>query len=283
MSSPTLSPPRRDVWQPSVRRSLVIFLTVAALIALPALPALALNPFEFEVYPYATEGPGVVELEWLQSFVPKGHAAADQDTAASNHIYRSSFELTYGLTDRIEAAAYLDLGKPSGDSVSYAGSRYRLRGRLFEQGELPVDLGWYAELEWRKRPRFGDQDLEADLRPIIERDFGRFSLELNPIFEKALVGPGQNKGFEFSYAAKLAWRWRERLSPGVEFYGDIGHIDDSDPLTRQQHYVFPVVDLRLPHNLALNLGVGVGLTRGSDQVITKVNLELEHFVGALFE
>jgi hypothetical protein len=260
----------------------VIALTLAAMFALPAHPALALNPFEFEVYPYATEGPGMVELEWLQSFVPKGHAA-DRDTAASNHIYRSSFELTYGLTDRIEAAAYLDLGKPSGHSFDYAGSRYRLRGRLFEQGELPVDLGWYAELEWRKRPRFGDQDLEADLRPIIERDFGRFSIELNPIFEKALAGPGQNKGFEFSYAAKLAWRWRERLSPGVEFYGDIGHIDDSDPLTRQQHYVFPVVDIKLPHSLALNLGVGVGLTRGSDQVITKVNLELEHFVGALFE
>ena len=266
-----------------VRQGCLIVLTVTALIAIPARRALALNPFEFEVYPYATEGPGVVELEWLQSFVPKGHAATGQDAAASNHIYRSSIELTSGLTDRIEAAAYLDLGKPSGHSLDYAGSRYRLRGRLFEQGELPVDLGWYAELEWMNRPRFGDQDLEADLRPIIERDVGRFSILLNPIFEKALAGPGQNKGFEFSYAAKLAWRWRERLSPGVEFYGAIGHIDDSDPLTRQQHYVFPVVDIKLPHSLALNVGVGVGLTRGSDQVITKVNLELEHFVGALFE
>jgi hypothetical protein len=246
MHAPMLSRPRGGATR-VVRRSLVIALTVTALIAMPACRALALNPFEFEVYPYATEGPGVVELELLQSFVPKGHAA-DNNAAASNHIYRSSLELTYGLTDRIEAAVYLDLGKPSGHSLDYAGSRYRLRGRLFEQ-----------------------------------RDFGRFSIVLNPIFDKALVGPGQNKGFEFSYAAKLAWRWRERLSPGVEFYGDIGHIDDSDPLTRQQHYVFPVVDIKLPHSLALNVGVGVGLTRGSDQVITKVNLELEHFVGALFE
>jgi hypothetical protein len=32
-----------------------------------------------------------------------------------------------------------------------------------------------------------------------------------------------------------------------------------------------------------SIGPGIGLTRGSDRVITKFNLEVEHFVGALFE
>jgi hypothetical protein len=31
-----------------------------------------------------------------------------------------------------------------------------------------------------------------------------------------------------------------------------------------------------------SVGPGIGLTRGSDRVITKVNLEFEHFIGALF-
>ena len=39
----------------------------------------------------------------------------------------------------------------------------------------------------------------------------------------------------------------------------------------------------LPYGLEYDFGAGLGLTRGSDQVITKVNLELEHFIGNLFQ
>ncbi|MGC1191806.1 MAG: hypothetical protein WA861_14530 [Candidatus Binatus sp.] len=38
----------------------------------------------------------------------------------------------------------------------------------------------------------------------------------------------------------------------------------------------------LPHGIEYNLGPGFGLTRGSDHVIVKFNLELERFVGAIF-
>jgi hypothetical protein len=72
------------------------------------------------------------------------------------------------------------------------------------------------------------------------------------------------------------------LSPGLEFYGAIGDIDDSDPLDRQQHYIFPVVWGELPYGLEYNVGPGFGLTRGSDRVLVKFNFEFEHFVGAIF-
>jgi hypothetical protein len=247
-----------------------------------AAPAQAFNFWELEVYPYQTEGAGFVELEWLQNYVPKGHSHAEEGFA-TDKIYRSSLELTYGLTDRLEAAVYLDLAHPDGHSTEYAGSRYRLRGSLFEPGEMPLDLGWYAELEWRRTPEFGDSQLEIDLRPIIERDFGRFALMLNPIFDKAIfVGPNKNKGFEFNYASKISYRWTPMFQPGIEFYGDIGRINDTDPLDAQQHYIFPVIDMILPGGVNANFGAGFGLTRGSDQVITKLNIELERFIGTLF-
>lgn len=252
-------------------------------LCLLAAPVYALNFFELEVYRYQTEGQGMVELESLNSFVPKGHSQPQGEAEfATDSIYRTSLELTYGLTDKVEATAYLDLGHANARSLEYAGSRYRLRGRLFEKGELPIDLGWYAELEWRRTPEFGDNQLEIDLRPIIERDLGRFTISLNPIFEKAVfVGPNRNKGFEFDYAASIAYRWTELFSPGLEFYGNVGPIDDSDPLSEQQHYIFPVVNMRLPGGIRLNFGAGFGLTRVSDQIITKFNIEFERFVGAL--
>lgn len=260
----------------------------AAAILLLARPVLAqVDPWEFEVYPYATEGRGVIELETDNAVVPNGHSRGGEGTAAgtfaSQAMWYNQYELTYGLTDRIEAAAYLNLAMPSGRGLWYAGSKYRLRGRLFDEEVLPVNLGWYVELEWHKTQQFDDDELELELRPIIEKDIGRWSLIVDPIFEKPIfLGPNKNKGFEFGYASAVYYRWMRYLSPGVEFYGAPGNIDDNEPLYEQQHYIFAVAWGELPHGIEYNLGPGFGLTRGSDRVIMKFNVELEKFVGAIF-
>ncbi len=244
------------------------------------------DPWEFEVYPYATEPRGMVELETLNAVVVNGHSQAGNGTAGgefrSQGTWYNALELTYGLTDRVEAAAYLNLAQPSGHGTWWAGDKFRLRGRLFDEDSLPINLGWYAELEWHKTPQFDDADLELELRPIVERDFGRLSLVANPVFEKVLAGAGHNQGFEFGYRNGIYWRWSRYLSPGLEFYGGAGLIDDADSVSSQQHYVFPVLWGKLPRGIEYSVGPGIGLTRGSDRVLVKFNVELERFVGALF-
>jgi len=245
------------------------------------------DPFEFEVYPAQTVGHGMVEVESLNSIVADGHNEGDAGTSSgdypSNHMYRTSLELTYGFTNKIEGAVYLNLAKPDGADFQYAGSKYRLRGSLFEQGQLPVDLGWYVELEWHKTPQFDASELELELRPIIQKDFGPVEIDLNPLFEKAIfVGPDKNKGFEFGYVAGLYYNFKRWLSPGLEFYGGIGLIDDIDPLSEQQHYLFPVIRGEFSGGFEYSFGPGIGLTSGSDQVLVKLNVEFEHFLGTLF-
>src|SRR5262249_4166864 len=186
--------------RPAMIRTAVLL--CALVCVLPTRSALAqVDPFEFEVYPAQTVGKGMVEIESLNSFVPRGHTHGDAGTSAgdfpSDRMYRTALEFTYGLTDKVEAAAYLNLAHPDGSSLQYAGSKFRVRGSLFEQGELPVDLGWYAELEWNKTPQFDDEDLELELKPIISKDWRRIQIALNPKFVKALVGPGKSDGFEF--------------------------------------------------------------------------------------
>ncbi len=252
----------------------------------PSRAAAQLDPWEFEVYPYATESRGTIELETDNAVVADGHRQGGNGTAAgtfrSQSMWYNQYELTYGLTDRVELAVYLLMAQPDGHGYWYAGSEYRLRGRLFDPGVLPVDLGWYAELEWHKTPQFDDADVELEMRPIIEKDFGRLQLNANPIFEKVLAGAGKNQGVEFGYSIGAYYRWMRYLSPGVEFYGGAGLIDDADPLSQQQHYIFPVIWGELPHGLEYNIGPGFGLTRGSDRVIMKFNVEMERFVGAIF-
>ncbi|HXZ87676.1 MAG TPA: hypothetical protein VEF07_03830 [Candidatus Binataceae bacterium] len=268
-------------------RPVAAILAVALATLAPGRARAQVDPWEFEVYPYATEGRGTLELETDNAVVANGHSAGGEGTAAgtfrSQGIWYNQYELTYGLTDRIEAAAYLNLAQVSGHGYWYAGSKYRLRGRLLDEDVLPVNVGWYLELEWHHVPQFDTDELELEMRPILEKDIGPFSIIADPVFEKAVfVGPDKNKGFEFGYASGIYYRWRRYLSPGIEFYGAPGNIDDNQPLSEQQHYIFPVVWGELPGGIEYNVGPGFGLTRGSDHVVMKLNLELERFVGALF-
>jgi hypothetical protein len=269
----------------SLRRIVIGALLLVPLLSVRCVWA-GVDPWEFEVYPYATEPRGMIELETDNAVVPNGHSQGANGTAngdfRSQGMWYNEYELTYGITDRIEAAAYLNMAQPSGHGYWYAGNKFRLRGRLFDQETLPIDLGWYLELEYHKTPQFDDASWELELKPIMEKDFGRFSFIANPFFEKVLSGVGKNQGFEFGYKNGVYYRWMRYLSPGIEFYGAVGHIDDTDPLAQQQHYIFPVIWGQLPHGIEYNLGPGFGLTSGSDHVIMKFNLELERFVGAIF-
>jgi len=262
-------------------RYLLLFGAAAALRC-----AAQLDPWEFEVYPYSTTPRGVAEFETDNAAVVDGHAAGGQGTASgtlhSQGMWYNSYEVTYGLTDRIEAALYLNMAVPEGGGLQWAGDKIRLRGRLLDQETLPVDVGWYLELEWHKTPQYDDAVRELEFRPILEKDFGRLSIVANPKFEKVLAGTGHDQGVEFGYVAGLHYRWARSLSPGLEFYGGAGLIDRAEPAGEQQHYVFPVVWGELPRGIEYNFGIGCGLTRGSDHLIVKFNLELERFVGAIF-
>gem|GEM_PF-2233083 len=281
-----------SAWRRNLMRNVLLKIIPIGLFSLiPFLPKSTLaqvNPSEFEVYPYMTEGSGSLEFELLNGFVPWGHS--QPGTGLSSGIFPSqsmllnSFELTYGLTEHVEAAVYLDLARPEDNSYKYAGSRYRLRGRLFEKGQLPIDLGWYAEIEWRRTPQFDDNSLELDLRPIrVEKDIGHFTFNAEPVFEIPLKGAEQGQGVEIGYIAGLYYRWLPNLSPGLEFYGGSGFIGDFGPINEQQHYIFAVLwGKDLPGGIGYNCGVGAGLTPGSDRIVLKCNIEIERFIGRLF-
>ena len=189
-----------------ILRLLVMSSLVAVSMLAAHRAAAQIDPYEFEVYPYATLPRGMFELESANAVVVNGHSTPGvglSDVYKSQGTWFSGNEFTYGITDRIEAAAYVNFNQPSGHGFWWAGNKFRLRGRLFDEGVLPVDLGWYVELEYWKTPQFNDADLELELKPIIEKDFGRFSLVLNPLFEKVLYGKGHHEGLSSAIATAL--------------------------------------------------------------------------------
>src|SRR5207245_7125255 len=91
------------------------------------------------------------------------------------------------------------------------------RGGLFEKGRFPRDLGWYIEAEM---PHRGESDLELEFRPIVSRDFGRFSIDLNPSFELPTVSE-ERRTLEFNYGARVYYRLSPNFVLGIEFFWDV--------------------------------------------------------------
>jgi hypothetical protein len=83
----------------------------------------------------------VAEIQMLKLVVPNGRRRAGSGVSSgefgSQATWLNAYELTYGLSDRIEAAAYLNLAQASGNGMRYAGSKYRLRGRLLTKKFFP--------------------------------------------------------------------------------------------------------------------------------------------------
>ena len=136
-------------------------------------------------------------------------------------------------------------------------------------------------MEVDKTPQFDEAKLELEIRPIIEKDVGASSSSPSRSSRSRSSEPDTSGGFEFGYVAAAYYSLLARLSPGVEVYGGIGLMSNIDP-TPTAALLFPVLRGYLPYGLEYNFGVGLGMTHGSDQVITKLNIEFEHFIGTLF-
>jgi hypothetical protein len=232
----------------------------------------ALNYFELEVYPYKTAAQGEVELENFTTYTRRG--SQDMPEPDNNKgLTRSSFEASYGVTEKTDVAGYVDYSRArSQDDWDLKASRLHARTRFAEKGELPVDLGLYVEVEFPKKE---DNDAEFELRGIIEKDFGKWTLDVNPMFEKVLKGVEKSEGWELQYAASVIYRLDERWRPRLDFFGDFGTLRDFEGRDEQKHLISPAVDIMFGHGLSASLGVAFGQTQASEQQLVRARVEYE--------
>lgn len=232
------------------------------------------DPFEFQIYGYETLGKGVFDPQMLNSYVVSGHnqgGAGTSGTFPSQGAFRTAMEFEWGLTDKINFAYYLNLVHPSAENLQYAGSKFRLRGRFAEKGELPVDLGWYTEIEWWQ-PNVDDDSVEAEVMLTAQKDVGDWTFIVNaPDVDKVIVGADRREIFEVSYRAEALYRLFDRFTAGLQFFGGVGQVNNFTPWNQQQQYIAPVIHTVLPGNLPATFGLLVGLTPGSDTVLLKAN------------
>jgi hypothetical protein len=250
---------------------------VGLFLSLAAMPraARAQDPFEIEVYDYATAARGTWELDSHLGYIARGTTVPDGMVAPTEHQAHLAVELTRGITDHWEVAGYVLAASRPGVGVEYAGWRVRSRVRVPESWGLPVAVGLGAELEFATAA-YDENAVGLEIRPIFEKRVGRVLVDFNPIFERGLRGRDSTSagGWEFQPSARVGVTVSRLVDVSLEYYGKAALAGPAARSTEQVHQLYPGVDLKLADDMVVNLGVGFGTTTAGNRLVFKARCEL---------
>jgi hypothetical protein len=245
-------------------------LLAISLLGVAAPIAAAQDPFEIQVYEYVTVPKGKWNLETHFNHVGKGTTLPDGPMAKTERQTHLTFELTRGITDMFEMAGYLVTAARQGVGGELVGWRVRPRFRLPEN-MLPVKFSLSTEVAFPKEV-YEHNDITLEIRPIIEKGWGKWLLDLNPVVGRSLRGPDAAEGWDFEPGARLGYTLNPKVDLSMEYYGSTGLVTDPAPSSEQVHQFFPGADIQLKDNVVWNVGVGFGATDAGNTLVYKMRL-----------
>ncbi len=214
------------------------------------------RPLPF-TYPYETLGKGEKELELYGDMTPLRVQRDAADPTAGRlwePLYQLQAEFEYGIDDRWELGFYqVFQAEPEtggGNKLSFDGFKWRIRTRLAEAGEWPVDVGLYLEMETLH------DELALEEKILLSRRFGKLRIMGNLWVEQELerpfdgAPPGQEKEIELVVNPTLGATYQitPLVHAGFEYWGR-GQLvpEGDDPITRRNnavhHFVGPALHL----------------------------------------
>jgi hypothetical protein len=241
-----------------------VFWCFAIVIAVANLvrPAHAVD--EIQVYNAEIAQVGQWTIQQHLNYTLQGHKTPDfPGGLISNHALNGTPELAYGITDWWELGFYAPFAVSGRQFLSNGG---KIRNLFVTPNADKRDFFYGVNFEFSyETPRFAQTRYALEIRPIIGVRNKEWEFIVNPIVD---VGIGALGEADFAPAARLARNLGEDRFIGIEYYSDLGKIGNFLPLSQQSHQIFAVTDFRLGE-LDVNLGIGYGLTPGSDRLVTK--------------
>jgi len=155
-------------------------------------------------------------------------------------------EVEYGVTNRVELGLYVTFvpqaaGFVLPQTVENNGAKQRVRWRLADQGDWPIDVALYGEVTESQ------QEIELEWKVILERRIGNLRLLANAWFEYELYFNGVRE-WVFNPTVGLTYQVTPNFSPGIEYWmraeviGDSAGIDfGHDFNAGPHHYIGPTM------------------------------------------
>jgi len=233
--------------------------------------AWAQDPFEIHIYEYEPLAWREYSLEAHLNFDPQGNRSRDGSLLPTHDQTHLTLEPTFGLSDNFAVGfMFLNAWEP-GYSPQFAGWRVLPHFYAPESWRLPFRLGFVSEFSFQKA-RYEENTRRVELRPILDREFSRWQAVFNPVFERALHGPGTRRGWNFEPALLLRLK-RRVFSPSVEYYGEVESLNVRPRAQPETHQVFLGGDWRITELFSINLGAGFDLGPRGPGVVLKSRLE----------
>jgi hypothetical protein len=233
----------------------------------------AQDPFEIHVYEYETLHRGQFTFETHLNYVGKGTRTFEGPVAPFQDQLHMTFELTAGLTDYASLGFMQLNARRVGHTLDFAGWRMLPHFYVPRSWHWPIDVGLVAEFSFQNTT-YEENSRRVELRPILEKSFGHFQVDFNPVFERALHGPGTRAGWNFEPAARIGYEGSERFTPSLEYYSSWGPVPSLLPVSEQFHQILPGGDVKLANNVVLSFGVGVGATSAGNRLVYKSRIEI---------
>jgi hypothetical protein len=234
-------------------------------------PAASQDNYEIQVYAYDMVPPHRTMIELHSNFTVSGSKTFQDGLYPTDHAQHETVEITHGFTDYFEVGFYIFTYARNGLGIQWVGDHIRPRVRIPPSWKWPVGLSLSNEIGYQRR-QFSVDTWTWEMRPIIDKQIGRWYWSFNPTFDRSLHGQSVSQGFIFSPNAKVSYDLTKKISAGLEYYGSLGPATDFVPIDQQQQQIFPAIDLNVSPKWEVNFGLGVGLTHSTDHLIAKMIL-----------
>jgi hypothetical protein len=222
---------------------------------------------EIQVYDASIAAPHTFSVTVHNNYTPSGRKEADfPGGIVPNHALNGVVETAYGVNDWLELGLYLPLYSLTGDGRPlFNGGKLRALFVVPDAKERKFFYGVNFEFSFNAR-HWETTRNSAEIRPIIGTRFGPIDVIFNPILDTSLNGIHQ---LDFAPAGRVAYNLSETWAGALEYYADFGPLSGFDPVDRQSHTLFAVVDYGSGPN-SIELGIGHGFTAGSDRLVLKL-------------
>jgi hypothetical protein len=210
------------------------------------------RPLPFS-YPYQTLPSGKFEAEQYVDLVPVRVTRENPDgTQEGVFSLRSVLqtELEIGLSDRLEFGWYFVFQQGASAEtpfLRFQGIKQRLRLRLAEEGDWPVNVGLYLEIAELHN------EFEVEEKLLLSRRFGPLNLTVNLWIEQEYYFQTSETKFIFNPTAGVTYELSPNVTVGAEYWAR-GRFDSasdesdepgaSDAPTGTRHYLGPTLLLQ---------------------------------------
>ena len=231
----------------------------------------AQDNYEIQVYGSQTQLPGTTMFELHSNYTFNGEKDVSKGVLPSNHALHETLEITTGLSNIFEMGVYLFTAYIPGHGYQVVGSHLRPRIMAPVTWKLPVGLSLSTEIGYQKAA-FSSSTWSIELRPIIDKQWNKWYVSFNPTLGISLKSKYDKSTPTFEPNLKVYYNLFRNAGIGIEYYGDIGYINNLEKFSEQSDAIFISYDLLNNAKWEFNMGAGIGVTSATDRFVYKLIL-----------